>query len=384
MQHRTIGRFVFATLLVALGKTPPAAAIDLDGDYVSFGDAFTVTAVQTGTTLQMMGDLVSDSTTYPLSATGIVDPATGEFSVAGEITGLCPDFVYSGTGDGEEITGTLTSRTCPGYEKVSFTLVLSKCGSGVIDPPEDCEFGNVGGDCCSGRCRLRPAGTACTNDGNDCTDDVCDATGTCTHGRTVALTDLGPFDAAGHEAPQILSSRPAIRHTMLAHAPLGAGHLLRKLPQQPNHPLPRRLCGRLSSQDGLQEPRREGAPVHRAARWWARRLAVRGHRREPARLACPLSRPASCEWRQRGRVVPARRQEARAAHQVRPLRTDQIGAFIARGRVLFGASANFGENPHQICQLFSIGTLSTGLRQLTHLPWDGRRSATSRRRSVAG
>src|SRR5438094_5088341 len=160
MQHRTIGRFVFATLLVALGKTPPAAAIDLDGDYVSFtiGDAFTVTAVQTGTTLQMMGDLVSDSTTYPLSATGIVDPATGEFSVAGEITGLCPDFVYSGTGDGEEITGTLTSRTCPGYEKVSFTLVLSKCGSGVIDPPEDCEFGNVGGDCCSGRCRLRPAG----------------------------------------------------------------------------------------------------------------------------------------------------------------------------------------------------------------------------------
>ena len=40
--------------------------------------------------------------------------------------------------------------------------------------------------------------------------------------------------------------------------------------------------------------------------------------------------------------------------------------------MLFGASANFGENPHQICQLFSIGTLSTGLRQLTHLPWDGR------------
>ena len=34
MRHGTIGRFAFATLLVALGQTPPAAAIDLGGDYV--------------------------------------------------------------------------------------------------------------------------------------------------------------------------------------------------------------------------------------------------------------------------------------------------------------------------------------------------------------
>ena len=178
MRHGTIGRFAFATLLVALGKTPPAAAIDLGGDYVGIIPVppvpFTVTDVQTGTTLQMMGHVVYASTTYPLSTTGTVDPATGEFSVAGEITGLCQDFAYSGTGDGEEMTGTFTSRSCG----ISGTLILTKCGNGVIDPLENCELGNV---CCSARCRPLPAGTACADDGNDCTHDVCDATGTCTH-----------------------------------------------------------------------------------------------------------------------------------------------------------------------------------------------------------
>src|SRR5438477_12565309 len=103
MQHGTIGRFVFATLLAALGTTPPAAAIDLGGDYVGFGaDPFTVTDVQTGTTLQMMGHVVDNFTTYPLSTTGTVDPATGQSSVAGEIPGFCPS-VYRGPGDGEEM-----------------------------------------------------------------------------------------------------------------------------------------------------------------------------------------------------------------------------------------------------------------------------------------
>jgi hypothetical protein len=173
-----IGRFVFATLLVALGTSLPAAAIDLSGNYVGVALVpFTVTFVQTGTALQMIGHIVVNSTTYPLSAAGTVDPATGAFSVAGEITGICPAFVYSGTGDGEELTGPFTSHTCP-----SGPVLLTKCGNGVIDPLEDCEGGiNADRDCCSTRCRLDAAGTACPSDGNDCTDDVCNATGTCTH-----------------------------------------------------------------------------------------------------------------------------------------------------------------------------------------------------------
>src|SRR2546422_10218012 len=78
MQHGTIGRFVFATLLVALGTTSSAAAIDLSGDYVgsALGTTATLTVVQTGTTLQSMGEVVVNSTTYPLSATGTVAGST--------------------------------------------------------------------------------------------------------------------------------------------------------------------------------------------------------------------------------------------------------------------------------------------------------------------
>src|SRR5262249_2228691 len=46
---------------------------------------------------------------------------------------------------------------------------------------------------------------------------------------------------------------------------------------------------------------------------------------------------------------------------------------IIGDRVLFEASADpFHENPGQICQLFSISTRGGDLRQLTHLPWNGR------------
>ena len=34
MQQSTMSRLVVATLLVALGMTPPAAAVDFSGDYV--------------------------------------------------------------------------------------------------------------------------------------------------------------------------------------------------------------------------------------------------------------------------------------------------------------------------------------------------------------
>jgi hypothetical protein len=54
------------------------------------------------------------------------------------------------------------------------------------------------------------------------------------------------------------------------------------------------------------------------------------------------------------------------------------GLFV-RGRVLFLATANdTGENPHELCQLFSVDRVGTSssLRQLTHLPFDGRPSSS--------
>jgi len=52
--------------------------------------------------------------------------------------------------------------------------------------------------------------------------------------------------------------------------------------------------------------------------------------------------------------------------------TDRFSGVIARGRVLFPASVNLGENPHEICQLFSIDMLGAHVRQVTHLPSDDR------------
>ncbi|HKA30146.1 MAG TPA: hypothetical protein VKH82_12260 [Candidatus Binatia bacterium] len=58
------------------------------------------------------------------------------------------------------------------------------------------------------------------------------------------------------------------------------------------------------------------------------------------------------------------------------LDTFWFGGFIAGGRVLFPASTNrLGENPAQICQLFSIDTDGARLHQLTHLASDGRPAA---------
>jgi hypothetical protein len=51
------------------------------------------------------------------------------------------------------------------------------------------------------------------------------------------------------------------------------------------------------------------------------------------------------------------------------------GGFITRGRVLFTGSANpTGENPAELCQVFSVNKRGGSLRQLTHFPSDGRPS----------
>jgi len=597
-------RFVFATLLVALGTPPPATAVDLSGDYVGFALVpFAVTLVQTGTALQMTGHIVVNADTDELSATGTVDPATGAFSVAGEITGACADFVYSGTGDGEELTGTFTSRTCP-----SGPVLLSKCGNGVIDPLENCDDGNqADGGCCSARCRLEPAGTACTSDGNACTDDVCSATGACLHvpnsthagqacdddfdpctadvcdaagscthvpvspaecrralachstctqqlkackqtcpgggqgrrdcraacaerssctapgarirtlayvmtdctadpqgqsalsqklvirrgncdpvtvrefaatggaevfrqcqasgesrsrdaftffqrlavlpdgsgvvfevtspqggilsappeegiflaqargrgrlrplgppsrsplgvagvadefpvspdGRTIALIDLGPFDAAGHEAPQIFSldtrsgyrrqlthqtnpvccesfvdNRTVIFHVYPHGVNTGRIFEVRTDGRSPEKELPSIVLpggGRVVTQFEVSDAKPRPLYVY-----FPDRRAVKENPDYEGRGQTGSSEVFLLDRKNRVQLTNFQRAD-----------TDQTGAFIDRGRVLFGASVNLGENPHEICQLFSIDTLGADLRQVTHLPWDGRPS----------
>lgn len=59
----------------------------------------------------------------------------------------------------------------------------SVCGNGVVDSGEECDGSANGVDavCCTASCTLQPAGSACTEDDNVCTDDACDASGQCRH-----------------------------------------------------------------------------------------------------------------------------------------------------------------------------------------------------------
>ena len=130
MRDGTIGRFVFTTLLVTFGVTSPAAAVDLSGVYVSSVPyACRFTDVQTGTAFRVSGSCTVNSVAFQLSLAGTADPATGAFSVTGEVPGLC-DLACSGTGDGEESHSTCTSSISACAGPISAT----KCGNGVIDP----------------------------------------------------------------------------------------------------------------------------------------------------------------------------------------------------------------------------------------------------------
>ena len=58
------------------------------------------------------------------------------------------------------------------------------CGDGVFEPllGEQCDDGNnVDGDCCRRDCQFEASGSVCGDDGDQCTDDVCDGLGICTH-----------------------------------------------------------------------------------------------------------------------------------------------------------------------------------------------------------
>jgi cysteine-rich repeat protein len=71
---------------------------------------------------------------------------------------------------------------------------VTVCGNSILEAAEECDDGNQrNGDCCSAACRFESNGSGCTDDGNPCTDDVCNGGGTCTHPNNAASCDDGLF-----------------------------------------------------------------------------------------------------------------------------------------------------------------------------------------------
>ena len=94
---------------------------------------------------------------------------------------------------------TTTTTSIVGTTSTTTTLPGGSCGDRVVTGAEQCDDGNlVAGDCCSPTCRFESAGSSCASDGDACSLDVCNATGTCTHpagnAGAVCRAAAGPCD----------------------------------------------------------------------------------------------------------------------------------------------------------------------------------------------
>jgi hypothetical protein len=186
---------LLALLFFTVCETRSAtAAVDLTGEWKldangqppdPYFNASLVNFTQSGTMLTFMlpGQV-------PFNTAGSIDPDTGEFSTqfyfvvffstcAAAIEGVAST-------DGLSFTGTYQS-SCP-LDSIFVGPVdvtgqrcgqggVECCGNGITESGELCD-----GVCCDSTCHAYdPSGTACTNDSNVCTNDVCDGAGSCRH-----------------------------------------------------------------------------------------------------------------------------------------------------------------------------------------------------------
>lgn len=82
--------------------------------------------------------------------------------------------------------------------KVDVAFYFSDCGDGTVDSPEQCDQGTgvngTAGSCCTTTCTFKSNGTACTDDGNLCTNDQCNgASALCQHPNNSVSCSDGVF-----------------------------------------------------------------------------------------------------------------------------------------------------------------------------------------------
>jgi hypothetical protein len=197
----SLPRRTFLLVLLTAYVRSAAASVDLTGTWTVYsqsGAPSSWSIVQSGTSISVT---VSGNT-----FTGPIDPDTGQFSfVAPGVP--CPSGVSATASSNDAFSGALTdtSPSCPGGPH-SCTCVPSQsyglngcrdgaagacCGDAVMDAGEQCDPGPQFLGCCDGLCQLAAVMSICVEEGNACTDDLCDGAGTCTH----------PASASGQSCP---------------------------------------------------------------------------------------------------------------------------------------------------------------------------------------
>jgi cysteine-rich repeat protein len=189
------GAFVgrrWVAVLVAIGAllARSEAASDLTGDWYATIDS----PVPQLLSLEQTGSSLRETSGRWSLNFGSVDSATGAFTLHLAPPGCGVTLEAIAAADGDTFTGTsyrygpppwCDSFACVCAERTPIGPIQgtrSPCGNGIVDAGEECDDGQLApGDCCSLRCRLEPAGASCADDGNVCTDDLCDGNGRCDH-----------------------------------------------------------------------------------------------------------------------------------------------------------------------------------------------------------
>jgi len=205
--------------------------------------------------------------------------------------------------------------------------------------------------------------------------------------RSIAFVDLGP-DTGGHEAPQVFRfDLVSGRRTQLTHQSRiqDLSHLdpgisfpefidRRTIGFFSGYPALGNFTGYRVKTDGSGVPEEIPPPVVIQGAHIVPQFTVSGTHLQLLLVNFPEKRPVNPPA-----SFPVSELFLLDGKNLRQLtnfgRTDTGfgSSFIARGRVFFQASANpLGENPAEICQVFSTNIFGGDLRQLTRLPSDGR------------
>src|SRR5438128_1153151 len=172
---RTILGLTAVAVLAVLGVAPRASAVT--NQLVLSTNSGSVVATG-GTPAGNSNGVIGDLFSLPTGQSSL------SFTVTGKINASAPTFALQAALTAYDNTHTPISGASD-FSKVDLAFYYSDCGDGVVDSPESCDDGannGTAGSCCTTTCTFKTSGTACTDDGNVCTTDLCNGSSSaCQH-----------------------------------------------------------------------------------------------------------------------------------------------------------------------------------------------------------